>query len=366
MSSSSPLLSEATLQFVKQDVRNGNIPPGYWHRILKVGLHTVLKKMGLEIRRVPSQDPPPPTAPPIVDDPLEALFLTRGGQKTAFHCPIDRCVKSNGLSFSPDGWHYFVATLDEYERYDHGTYDGSVLERYFTTWQPANALEALIGCPDGPDALKQVSPDYPPNAAPWGASIPPNREIRKEATFDDEPPFVESFIQLVREHGYHSLMDEVQLYVLPYLDGAKIHGPLARSRARIEHARILHTYDSIQGRGFDRSQGHISVIPIQRGDDFRFRIYAGNHRIAAMSALGYETVPAVFKQKHVISTDDVDYWPHVRSGLWDRDSALRYVDHLFDFDARAWARDLGLSAPHTEDASLTEEPIEDAGPARRV
>lgn len=69
-----------------------------------------------------------------------------------------------------------------------------------------------------------------------------------------------------------------------------------------------------------------------------------------MSALGYKTIPAVFKRDHIIRVDDVDYWPQVRSGVWGRDDALRYVDHLFDFDSRAWAQERGLLS-HGENGS---------------
>jgi hypothetical protein len=44
----------------------------------------------------------------------------------------------------------------------------------------------------------------------------------------------------------------------------------------------------------------------------------------------------------VIDVDDVDRWPQVRAGVWTREAAIRYIDHLFDFDATAWARQLGL------------------------
>ena len=351
------MFSKATIEFIKRDLQHGNVPPGYWHLLLKSGIHAVLDKIGIEIRRV-SDAKAPAVLPPIVDDPLEALFLTRGGQKTAFHCPLDQCIKCNGLSFSPDGWHYFTAALHEYQRTGRESYDDSVLKQYFATWQPANALEALIGCPDGPEALKTVSPDYPPNVAPWGATIPPDHQIRKTATYAEEPPFIESFIQLVRDHGYHSLHDDIQLFILPYLDGAKIHGPLSRARGRIEHARILHTYESIQEHGYDRNQGHASVVAIQRGDDYRFRVYAGNHRIAALSALGYKTIPAVFKRDYIIRADDVDYWPQVRRGVWSRDSALRYVDHLFDFDSRAWARRMGFLSHEVHGDPFTDQFME--------
>lgn len=60
-----------------------------------------------------------------------------------------------------------------------------------------------------------------------------------------------------------------------------------------------------------------------------------------MSALGYETIPAIFFRSHVVDIEMARHWPNVRNGLWTREQAEAYFHHLFDFDSLAWAREQG-------------------------
>jgi hypothetical protein len=62
-----------------------------------------------------------------------------------------------------------------------------------------------------------------------------------------------------------------------------------------------------------------------------------------------EFVPAQFppNQPDLIDVDDVDFWPQVRTGMWTAADARRYVHHLFDFDERNWASNLGLVSTRT-------------------
>jgi hypothetical protein len=59
-------------------------------------------------------------------------------------------------------------------------------------------------------------------------------------------------------------------------------------------------------------------------------ILSGNHRIAALSALEFEYVPARLLAYHFINRQDVECWPQVRLGLWDSTNAQSYFDHLIN------------------------------------
>lgn len=62
------------------------------------------------------------------------------------------------------------------------------------------------------------------------------------------------------------------------------------------------------------------------------------HRTAAMAALGYKTIPAQYKNlEYIVDTKDVNYWPQVKSQMWDADEATAYVRYLFRFDSQLWA-----------------------------
>jgi hypothetical protein len=131
-------------------------------------------------------------------------------------------------------------------------------------------------------------------------------------------------------------------------DGYQYHGPVSRRKGRLEYRRLVNIYESIEERGYERQLGHAHFLVLKRGDEFRFSgIGPGNHRAAAMAALGYETIPAIFYKFHVVDVEMAEYWPQVSRGVWSQAQAEAYLHHLFDFDSRAWARDRGLLREQT-------------------
>jgi hypothetical protein len=107
-------------------------------------IRSAFKALGYTISRRPR----PATRrepPPIFDDPLEALHYHRGGSEAAFHCPLDRTRQIFGFSFSPQGWHPFVATLQEKAVGRAASYQASVLNAFYDAWQPGSAAEAIAG-----------------------------------------------------------------------------------------------------------------------------------------------------------------------------------------------------------------------------
>jgi hypothetical protein len=137
------------------------------------------------------------------------------------------------------------------------------------------------------------------------------------------------------EHGHPEITIDT--------DGFKDHGPVSPQIGRLEFERLRQTCATLSRVRYDRAKGDVSVLVIRRGDDYRFLNFGGGlHRTAAMKALGHDFVPAKPQRPWVIDVDEVDRWPQVRAGVWTREAAIRYIDHLFDFDAAAWARQLGL------------------------
>jgi hypothetical protein len=123
--------------------------------------------------------------------------------------------------------------------------------------------------------------------------------------------------------------------------GYLMHGPVSSDFGRLEFERLIEVYESLKAQGYDRSHGDIVVGLLQRGDQLRFGIEHGNHRVAAMAALGEAHIPARFVSVRRINIDEAPHWPQVRRGFWDQTSAEQYFHHLFDFDARSWGEEIG-------------------------
>jgi hypothetical protein len=287
-------------------------------------IRRAVRAFGVEIRRIRSDASEPP---PLVDDPLEALHLARGGAAIAFRCPLDLASDTRGFTFGPHGWHPWIAELQDQQRRERSAFAGSLLERYFGNFQPRTALEALPGFEVGggrcglgalPSELFWLTP--------WMVGTP--EELRTSVR-----------AWTTRGAQQHGLVDYT-----PDRDGSPYHGPVSERLGQVEVGRMRSAHAALCEGGYDRRFGDSLFYLVRRGRELRaVKFGSGYHRTAAAAALGHHAVPAQLREPLAVDVDDVDDWPQVRSGMWSREAALRYVDHLFDFDARAWARGHGLA-----------------------
>lgn len=297
-------------------------------QFLKYFAKETFKEFGLEIRRTSEEKniKIEEELPPLFDDPLEALTYQQSGKfkNASFKCPLKFTVKQNGLSYSPEKWHPFVETLREFGSGIATQYEGSILEKYYELHQPANAAKAIVGLDNVPTDFR-VQPAHVYKLTPW----------RSETASKID----ESVKKWTRRSNVLYGKNEINFET----DGFQYHGPVSPKKGRLEFERLVTIYKSIRKNGFDRTRGHANFLLLRRGNSYRFLAQGdGNHRTAAMAALGYETIPAVFQRPVVIDISMADYWPQVCNGIWNREQAIVYFNHLFDFDSRAWARDRGL------------------------
>jgi hypothetical protein len=262
---------------------------------------------------------------PIFESAREALLVEQGsGGKTAFWCPVSDCITFVGFGFGPAAWHPFVALLRDHMAGRSQTYEGSLLERYYRTWQPVDARDAYAGFARAPAALAGCDPHLF-HLVPWTAQAPDQiLNLVRGFTWNDNRMAGKAGLDL--DHGMG------------------LFGPTHPEKGELEFERLIGICHLLEANGYDRSHGDISVIPVQRGDDWRFIAYGGGfHRACALAALGHDHLPARFFRPFAVNVQDVDYWPQVRNGTWAREEAIAYVDYLFDFDCAAWAQERGLS-----------------------
>lgn len=289
-------------------------------QIIKGGFHF----FGLDLVRRQRQADPSARMRPSFDDPLDALCYERGGKKSAFKCPLSKHVNRNGLSYSHQGYHPFVETIREYAAGECTCYQDSVLKKFYDYHQPRCAADAIVGFDSTPRAYNE----YPPHTfylVPWCSQ-----------SVDEMDSMVRRWnVKDYEDHADHKMSVEE--------DGFMDQGPISDRKGRLEFERLVRIYESIEQHGYASEHGHAHFLLLRRGDSYRFVSQGqGNHRTAAMSALGYETIPAVFSKRWMVDIDLVDHWPQVRAGAWTKDEAEGYFEHLFEFDSRDWARRRGL------------------------
>jgi hypothetical protein len=251
--------------------------------------------------------------PPQLRDPLARP------DRNTFVVELDRMTTDCGFSFAPDGWHPFVVTLREHAERAMSDYAGSTLHRVHTTFQPRTVQELLLE-----DVVKPLEPlhRWPVirrlfrrvwAVTPWLAA----RELRA----------AQSPTMKQREWLYY--------------------GPSREEFLRSELGRLIGVYESIRRLGYQQdlaAESQINGYFLCRGDDYRFVVLNGNHRVAALRVLGGDTVPVTIRDGHptVVHFDSLRQWSQDCGGVYPMDVARRLFDRMFDESGRGKAERLGL------------------------
>jgi len=272
-----------------------------------------LARFGLELRRTG----PKAHVPELYADPLAAMHIVRGGGAAAFQCPVDKIIDVQG--FSASSWHPFTAMLQVY-RTEGRAAAHDFLMRYYDAHQPKTLAQALLGFDHLPKTLVDSDPllyAY----HPW-TNFLPSSVLSRTRKFIEKDNI---------EHGRPDLK---------LRHGVQYHGPVDPEKGALETERLCRIYEAMKAGGYDRTKGDVHMVMLRRGRDVRYLTKGGGyHRTYALCALGHDWVPAQFYGVPApIDIAEVEYWPQVQRGVWTKEEAAAYFDHLFDFDALAWAQ----------------------------
>lgn len=233
--------------------------------------------------------------------------------------PLSDCLGLMPVAFRCDrkGGHPFVDTLVGVIGGRLGGYAGSPLWAYYRDWQPATAADVL-GV-EGASVLRWMPPLGSP--LPWDR-LTPDDHLRLWSDIARRD---------YQENGFDLSVDA----------GWKGWGPMREAAGAAEFARLCRTLRAIRRRGYRRHNaydGDIAGQALCHGGRIRFALGPGQHRVAALSALGHEDIP-LRCDPHFIRREDVDRWPNVRRGIYSREQALAVFDRVF-----AAARPVGATA----------------------
>ena len=227
---------------------------------------------------------------------------------------LEKCRDLQHFSYAPEGWHPFREVLREHLQNPGLTYDSSFLKTFFHRFQPRNRQEQLLEGERG--RLKPLSlgwPDYP-----WypGAGRIPQRYLT----------------DLMQERG-----------------GNQHFGPNSREFGEIEYRRIINTYRMMEEYGYQPEifpDGYVTGYLLVWGNDYRFVVREGQHRMPAISLLGPRVLRCRLDKQglspRTVDLKDIDDWPQVKSGLYPREVARRLFLKFFQENGREKARRLGL------------------------
>jgi hypothetical protein len=118
-------------------------------------------------------------------------------------------------------------------------------------------------------------------------------------------------------------------------------GPVPMNRIKKEIVRIISVFESIKNKGYCPKKSsdlfnsnHIQGYFLKRGDDYRFIVLHGKHRIASLSVLGYCEIPVTFciNKPRIVFAEDVKNFPSVMNGYYSIEEASEIFNFFFDFD----------------------------------
>ena len=252
-----------------------------------------------------------------LSDPREAFIEPNQGGAHRFRAEVSLAVDHQGFSFSPGGWHPFVSSIRN-SKNDLGKIKCH-LRRYYANFQPKSASDAIIGFHFAPKIFRELPP-HMFYLAPWAFCTPQSVDA--------------AVSHFVRKENLENNAD------LTLADGGfPTYGPVSEEKLDVEAGRLARVTRSLQKNGYLKSRGTCNFRVLKAGREIRLVIDGGGyHRLSAAAALSLECVPGdFFPHRAIIDVDDVDLWPNVRSGLWLRQEAVKYVEHLFGHDSAAWA-----------------------------
>ena len=252
--------------------------------------------------------------------------LSVGSEKRHFVVPTEKVTTPYGFSFARRGWHPYIACLDEHEQSGALGYDHSVLREFHERFAPESLYDAVSSSRDESATKgRESSPhSWPLLRDLWLLDEGAARRYAKEAhTLPPEQrsphagPFnVEAgrstFARLIRvaesirEHGYHP--------------------------ARFDRDRIM----GFDGYGAD---GYF----LWDGEDFRFVLLHGHHRVSAAAFHGIEILFLSIRRRYVpVVAQDALHDDTIASWL-ETEERLGVFDAMFSADGLSKARTLGLA-----------------------
>lgn len=245
-------------------------------------------------------------------DPLGAVYRP---EPVDTFVPVTSCRNVTLFGFGPQAFDAWQATARQLASEPATPVEETVLARFAAKFQPRTAAELLFSSPraDVPESSPLWRIDtadvrffwpWSPEVRPWPANAPADLRLPS-------------------------------------------HGPLGGKVLELEVWRLKRLVASVKEGGYrplpqDAIRGTLLIL----GDQFRFIIRAGFHRVAVLAALGHDEVPVRLASgaQRLMSLDQLRTWPLVREGVFSPELADLLVDRLFAEDGSEMAERLGFGA----------------------
>lgn len=216
--------------------------------------------------------------------------------------------RSNLLGFRTES-NPFIKTLLSGKQ----TFSQSYLRHFYEQFQPETIGDVL-------NISTSKAASYPAMSTvmPWWTKEPNARLVQVCVSTDRKP--------YLGKEAYHLGADEGSDF------GWHHFGPVSSGVGEMEFDRQYSVFNSIRTHGYQpTSPLHIHGEFLIHGADWVWINIGGKHRFNALVALDHDIITVSVKNKYgpaFVRRDEVDFWPNVINGWFDREEALQIFDQL--------------------------------------
>lgn len=119
--------------------------------------------------------------------------------------------------------------------------------------------------------------------------------------------------------------------------GNHFFGPNTDEFGEQEFQRLIKLYDAFKKQDYIPeafADGYIGGYILIKGDDYRFVVTEGQHRIACLAALGYERIRCKFDQRpgypRTVNYFNIKKWGQVENKVYSRNLAGKVLNRFFE------------------------------------
>lgn len=219
-----------------------------------------------------------------------------------FEVPLTHCIDVNVFSYGEKGWHPWIELGKEFQEQPEIQYHQSFLYTFYRKYRPRNRQQQWLD--DTESCFYPLSVGWP--NVPWFIQGGNVRIIPKK--------FVSELVQIRK--GNQHFGPNTDRFGMEELDRMK---SIFRLMERGYHPEIV-------------PDGYITGQILREGNDYRFLVTEGQHRLPALALQGYKTIRVKFNKDtlytQVVDIKDIYDWHLVRRGLYTIDVAKRVFDRF--------------------------------------
>lgn len=237
--------------------------------------------------------------------PLELINKSQG-QDIILSVPI-KDIYFQGERASSTSQSFYIKTIVEYLSGKCTTYEGSYLQKFYKEFQPENAAEFLRLEVDECSELLNI--DAWSTIFPWEECSPSERKRKR----------INNQVREAKEAGY----------ALSETDGNNQFGPVSCMKGKMEFHRLIKIVKSIQQHGYQSRYGYPKSYLFLNDKKYVFYIYGGNHRVAAMVALGYTKICLKLSIAHIKRFNEYYFWKNYISNMFNKNDINSFIIRFF-------------------------------------